>query len=271
MKILKIIDNIFNCSGIKLWGKCSFEPLKNKLIPCRAINRIPKNPNTVLCCLFPYAVKDRKHNISKYAFFNDYHIIVSNFLNTATAKLIKAFPDFKFSPFCDNSPIPEVYAAALCGLGCIGKNGLLINENYGSFVFIGEIVTDMPLSHKNASITSCLSCNRCINFCPGKALSNICFNKNSCASFLSQKKGDLTQVEEQIVAGTGLVWGCDMCQDVCPMNKNIKTTYIEEFKQNIYPLINSKNYNTLEHRAFSWRPLEVIKRNICIQEKGDSH
>lgn len=268
MKNLKIIDDIFKYSGIKLWGKCSFEYLKDKLIPCRAINKIPENSNTVLCCLFPYAVKDRQHNISKYAFSNDYHIIVSKFLNTVTNKLIKEFPNFKFSYFCDNSPIPEVYAAALCGLGYIGKNGLLINENYGSFVFIGEIVTDMPLTYKKSiSIKSCDLCDRCINSCPGNALSNTCFNKNLCASFLSQKKGKLTPSEEQIVANTGLVWGCDICQDVCPMNKHIKTTYIEEFEQDIYPLITSKNYNMIENRAFSWRPLEVIRRNIYIQEK----
>lgn len=265
LKELEIIEDIFKSCNIELWGFCRFEDVADRLIPCRAKNLLPQNSKTILCALFPYYTVETMHNISRYAFSKDYHLIVMDILKRASAILLETFLEFKFVPFCDNSPIPEVRAAALCNLGVIGKNGLLINKDYGSFVFIGEIVTDMILPYNNTSINSCIGCNACIKACPGKALCEKNFTKDVCASFLSQKKGELSLEQQKIIQKSGLVWGCDTCQNVCPMNKNIKCTYIDEFK-NIQPIINLENCDKFSDRAFYWRPINVIKRNIKIQE-----
>jgi len=267
---LQIIEDVFKSCNIKLWGFCKFQDIADKLISCRAKSQLPQNSNTIISALFPYYTIDIKHNISRYAFSKDYHIIVMDILKKAAAILAQLFLNFKFVPFCDNSPIPEVQAAALCNLGVIGKNGLLINKNYGSFVFIGEIVTDMPLSYNNnkSSIKSCIGCNKCIEVCPGKALSEKSFTKEFCASFLSQKKGELSPEQQEIIRKSGFVWGCDLCQNFCPMNKNINCTYINEFK-NIHPIITLENCDKFDDRAFYWRPIDVIKRNIKITQEGN--
>lgn len=268
MQNLEIIADLFKKSNIKVWGVCDFKTIANDLIPCRAVNRLPQNPTNIISMLFPYAIPHVEHNISKYAFSNDYHITIMNILNQLSSGLSHEFPEFNFVAFCDNSPIPEVRTAALCNLGVIGSNGLLINKDYGSFVFIGEIVTDMPIVHNETAIKYCLKCNACINSCPGNALRNNKLDKNNCASFLSQKKSELTYEQKSIVLKSGLVWGCDTCQNCCPMNKNIKYTYIEDLKKDVNPIINLDNCEKLSNRAFNWRPINVIKRNIRLKE-GD--
>ena len=97
-------------------------------------------------------------NLSRYAAVGDYHEIVPQYLKRAVSALEQAFPEEAFVPFTDNSPIPEVRAAALAGLGRIGQNGLLIHERYGSWVFIGEIVTTLPIDAPPHQIRPCIGC-----------------------------------------------------------------------------------------------------------------
>ena len=170
------------------------------------------------------------------------------------------YPSHSFEPFADNSPIPEVYAAALSGLGVIGKNGLLINKTYGSWVFIGEIVTDLELEIKESEIEYCPDCGLCQNHCPGGALSEW-FDKASCLSFLTQKKGELSIEEKNKIKENGLVWGCDSCQEICPCNKDIVIDPFEGFLDGI-----SQQYrpDDISGRAFEWRGKNVMLRNYDI-------
>ena len=116
-------------------------------LPCKTKNT---GAGTNYHCLsFPYAVKDLpKRNISRYAIVADYHIVAMEMLNSISEQLMLEFPGFQFEPFVDNSPIREVHAAVLAGIGVLGKNALLIHPQYGSYVFIGEIVTDLALEIK---------------------------------------------------------------------------------------------------------------------------
>ncbi len=250
------IIEIINKSGIKDASVCGLLPLLPFFIDCRAKSRIPKNAKSVIVCIFPYKVKEEKpKNISRYSAVPDYHTVVLNYLNSAVESLKNKFNGFNFEPFVDNSPVPEVRAGVLAGLGVKGDNGLLINEKYGSFIFIGEIVTDLEIETEEFN-GECLHCGNCKKYCP----------KNTgieCLSAVTQKKKDLTDLEKNVLKKYKTVWGCDICSDVCPMNENAKTTYIKEFIRNY-----RDEYvvgEDISNRAFNWRGEKVIVRNAGLQ------
>lgn len=248
-----VISPIFAENNIEFVGTCAFSFVENHLIECNAKKRLPKNSKTVILCLFPYAVKEQSpKSLSRYAAVPDYHNVCLEYLNRIIKNLKEAFPQNEFEAFVDNSPIPEVYAAARAGLGIKGENGLLINEKYGSFVFIGEIVTDLEIETKNFEIKSCSQCGKCKATCP------VGLDKAKCLSLLSQKKGTLSQDELKLLKDNNILWGCDICANVCPENKFEKTKtleFIEGYKDTYSPLDN------IEGRAFAWRGKKTIDRN----------
>ena len=240
------------------FGVCSFSLLKDSLINCRNINRIPNNAQSVIIVAFPYKVKEEKPlNISRYAAVCDYHTVVEKYLEAFVKSLLEKYPNNKFVCFTDNSPIPEVYAGAVSGLGVKGKNGLLITKEYGSFVFLGEIVTDLYIESENR-YSECINCGVCLKICP------VHLNKEKCLSAVTQKKKDLNAEEQRLIRDNGSIWGCDICAEICPMNTDQGLSDIKEF-------INSyRNEYVLgeksEDRAYNWRGEEVIKRNFSLSE-----
>lgn len=235
---------------------CEFSFVAEHLLNCRAKDRLPNEAKSIIMAAFPYKVVEQKpQNISRYAAIKDYHIVVKDLLEKAKAKLDATFPDNKFEIFLDNSPIPEVAAANHCGLGVLGKNGLLINKKYGSYVFLGEIVTDLEIEADKGG-EKCLDCGRCISLCP----TNMC--KENCLSSVNQQKKALNDTQIEQIRQSGCVWGCDICSEVCPLNKNAELTYIEEFL-NSYRERYVSGEDTNE-RAYMWRGKEVIERNIKI-------
>ena len=246
-----------------LYGVCDFALLRDDLIECRAKSRLPENAKSVITVLFPYNLgeeiyKDR--NISRYSVPPDYHKICMEYLEKMSARFKEKYPGEEFVCFCDNSPIREVRAAVLCGLGTVGKNGLLINDKYGSYVFIGEIVTTAKLKGSNKQVTTCINCGRCASACPTGCISQK-ENKNfACLSSLTQKKGELNSKTAFLMKKSGIIWGCDICQEVCPMNKGVSLTDIPEFKVNL--VFRVSDDTALDGRAFGWRGKGVIKRNL---------
>lgn len=251
-RIKKVLENC----GIYEWSVCSFLEVHDKLLPCRAAERLPKNAKSIIIMAFPYKVEDEKpKNISRYAAVPDYHVVVGNMLRNAAEKLKALFPENDFQPFTDNSPIPEVLAANRAGLGAAGKNGLLIHKKYGSFVFLGEIVTDLYIKPAPGG-EKCLECGRC-----SKACSSIT-DKSTCLSAVSQRKGELTTGETALLRQRGSCWGCDLCSELCPMNASAENTYIKEFIEG-YRSSFSKEEDR-EGRAYNWRGKQVIDRNFDI-------
>lgn len=251
-----------------LWGICSFKSIKDNLIACRAKNRLPQNAKSVVVACFPYLLEEENYknaNVSKYAVVTDYHEVVLNRLEKACEKLHKNFPENSFVPFADNSPIPEVSAAVLAGLGVKGMNSLLITEKYGSYVFIGEIVTDLETDCTESEIRNCIGCKKCISACPSGALDSEKFIREICLSEITQRKGELTEKEIELMKSCGCVWGCDICQDACPMNRNSEKTDITEFLSS--PAGKVDEGCPLEGRAYEWRGRKVIERNILIHKK----
>ena len=209
-------------------------------------------------------------NISLYALPPDYHFYMKELGQRLIARLSALFPGARFAAFADHSPIDERIAAARAGLGRLGDNRLLITAPYGSYVFIGEIVSDLPPEALGAVLPrepeECLHCGACAAVCPGKG--------RVCAAGISQKKGELMPEEERLVLSTGLVWGCDLCQTVCPLNQNVGETPIAYFKTDLIERLDAQTLDALHgkefrRRAFSWRGRQVLLRNIALYEREE--
>ena len=263
MNLAEIMDSVS-----PLWGICPFAELESELIACRAKSRLPDFPQSVIVACFPYLLGNENYidsNISKYAAVPDYHAVVTARLNSACEKLAELYPNESFAPFADNSPVPEVRAACAAGLGVRGMNSLLITEKYGSYVFIGEIVTTLQIPCEPAKEKPCLGCGKCLEACPSGALSRSGFDKSKCLSEITQRKGELTDSEKNLMLECGCVWGCDICQDVCPMNKDAAVTEINEFLSS--PVARISSCCEIKGRAYEWRGRKVIERNIALFEE----
>ena len=251
----------------EFFGFCDFELFRNNLIDCRAKSRIPENAKTVITLLFPYYLGEEAYdnlNVSRYAAVSDYHLVAGNYLKLICEELKSEYPENEFVYFADNSPIPEVFAAAKSGLGVKGRNGLFINEKYGSWVFIGEIVTDLYLPYEEKEIKLCVDCGKCLDACPTGVLKDKVFDKEKCLSHISQKKGEIPEEYKEMMKRLNCAWGCDECQKACPYNVNAEKTSVREFIESFNPVVTKET--SIDGRAFEWRGEKVIKRNIEIVE-----
>lgn len=232
-------------------------------------------PKSAIVCLFPYYVEHKDpSNLSRYTWAKDYHLVINEYLKKLIEKLQIMNTDAQFSIHCDTSPLADRYMAYLAGLGFYGKNNCFISPKWGSYVVIGTILTTLELEPDTPLTQSCMGCNRCITACLGQCLGHDEFKFDTCKSYLTQKKGELTSEEEHIIAKTPLVFGCDVCQEVCPHNKDIPTTPIPEF-QSVEPYIDIDELDSLTnkefkakygHRALSWRGKKILMRNQEIIE-----
>ena len=232
-------------------------------------------PKSAIVCLFPYYVEHKDpSNLSRYTWAKDYHLVINEYLKKLIEKLQIMNTDAQFSIHCDTSPLADRYMAYLAGLGFYGKNNCFISPKWGSYVVIGTILTTLELDPDTPLTQSCMECNRCITACLGQCLGHDEFKFDTCKSYLTQKKGELTSEEEHIIAKTPLVFGCDVCQEVCPHNKDIPTTPIPEF-QSVEPYIDIDELDSLTNkefkakygpRAFSWRGKKILMRNQEIIE-----
>lgn len=246
------------------FGVCSFQRIPH-LLPCRAAARLPENAVSVIICAFDYYIAGTEHrNLSRYAIVPDYHIVVGELLQNACAVLEQQFPGH-YAPFVDNSPIPEVSTAAQAGLGVIGDNGLLITPDAGSYVFLGEIVTDVEFPETGGKTGHCLHCGACRFHCPNRAIVENGIERERCLSHITQKKGELTEEEKALICRSGCAWGCDICQDVCPMNRRSFSTDLTQFSTSVVENLSVSTVDDIfRGRAFSYRKPEVIKRNLRI-------
>lgn len=255
-----------------LYGAVPFE--EKELLLVRSAARIPPNARSVLVFAFPYySPKAMQGNVSAYCAVPDYHPIVKQQLEEWAAAICQAYPTEQCAAFVDASPIPEVQTAAKAGLGVMGENGMLITRKYGSYVFLGEIVTTLTVPYTTTKIGACLQCGLCKKACPGGAITaKGVIEETHCASAIGQKKGSLEVWEEDILRRSGKAFGCDICQTVCPMNKDVEDG-LPAFTEDIYNTIETETVqNIYKTKAFGWRGLAVLTRNLAILngEKEDA-
>ena len=262
----EIIRQIFMETGCPLHGVCPFSPFADHLLACRAVRRLPQDAASIIIAAFPYRpAADPGRNLSYYACVPDYHHTAGALLRQAADRLTDWFPSHRFEPFIDNSPIPEVAAAVQAGLGVRGRHGLLIHPVYGSWVFLGEIVTDLPVEYDCPASGSCCECGACIRQCPGGALTGQALDRTKCLSAVSQKKGELSEEEQALLRQNELAWGCDKCQEVCPHNRRAASAPPSPLTDGFLPSITSPEDGTGEApRAWEWRGHKVIERNLKL-------
>jgi len=174
------------------------------------------------------------YRISKYAFGKDYHIVIKNKLKSFIEFISKIYPNSQSKIFCDTLPIFEKTWAVRSGLGWIGKNTCLIVPKAGSFFFIGGIITDIVLKYDQPlNKNNCGNCTKCIDACPTKAIvSPYILDAKKCISYLTiEYKNYFDKSDCGLLKNS--IFGCDICQDVCPVNKKYsKPTVVEEFRPN---------------------------------------
>lgn len=243
---------------------------------------------SVIVCLFPYRpasataenAAEPPANLPEYARARDYHIIVQHYLTRLQARLQAHFPDADFFPFVDTSPLPDRALAYLAGLGFFGWNKALINDRYGTHTMIGGLVTTLALAPSEPLQKTCLQCGRCRRFCPGQALTPERFIWQRCKSYITQKKGDLTAAEAAIVTKNHYIFGCDVCQEVCPHNTAAEPTPLPEFQNDRITRITAEEISRYSNRTFqaaygdrawAWRGKKILLRNAALLAESSAH
>lgn len=243
-------------------------------------------------------------NIAPSACGEDYHRIVMRKLKVLCEALAERYPEHSFMPFVDTSPFSEKHLAVRAGLGQILHNGLFYSYAYGSRCFIGLILTDLSceilktafsydgavqedIADQETKVKAygaadtvdsafCKNCRRCERMCPGGAISDEGFDSYRCVSWLTQKKEELTEDEKQAVGHQ--IYGCDVCQRVCPQNPLIPAGYEtgeEVSLEEIMALTGGSFKKTYKATAAGWRGKNLLIRNAKIayenatRQKGD--
>ncbi|MGH9593905.1 MAG: tRNA epoxyqueuosine(34) reductase QueG [Bryobacteraceae bacterium] len=192
----------------------------------RDVRQLLPSARSVICVGKLYNTPDPPSHISRYAWGEDYHIV----MRTALERMVRLLAEresFEWKICVDTSPILERSFARLAGLGWIGKNTCLINEPLGSWFFLGEIVTSLDLAFGAPPPDRCGTCTRCIDACPTQAIvpqdDGWTLDSRRCISYLTiELRGP---VPEDLRGGVGEnVFGCDICQDVCPWNSRAPVT-----------------------------------------------
>lgn len=226
-------------------------------------------PKSVIIYLLPYYTGETD-NISHYAASLDYHLAIRE-VNAGLCDVLRThFPDANMRGYGDHSPIDERHAALVGGLGILGDNGLIINQKYGSYVFIGDLICDISPEDLSAAvpceILRCEGCGSCKSACPTGILSG---DGEDCLSAITQRKGVLTEDECRLMREYNTVWGCDECQIACPYNANPIPSPIDFFWRDrierLTPeLLKKMDKADLRSRAFGWRGRTVLERNLGV-------
>lgn len=250
--------------------------------PCnmRLFSDIPDGANAVFM-LYPFKSREKNRRLAAFAAVPDYHKFAKNVSTELENYIKEKYPSAYARGFADHSPLDERHGAASCGLGIIGRHGLLINEKYSSFVCIGEFICSLSEKElENEGIktvvstpATCNNCGKCISACPSGCVEG---DKSSCISAINQKKGELTEEEKKLLSDSGYAWGCDICQLACPYTENaVKNgtiyTEIPYFCKAVITGdeadIKALSDEDYKNYTFSYRKRNVMMRNIEILEE----
>ena len=195
-----------------------------------------------------------KAYVSRYARGRDYHKLIRKRLQKLARRIQDVTGPFGYRAFVDSAPVLERALAEKSGMGWIGKNTMLINKQAGSWFFLGELFTDLPLPVDEQVSDHCGSCSACLDICPTNAFvkPNL-LDATRCISYLTIELRTSIPVEFRKLMGNR-IYGCDDCQIVCPWNKFSKPTDEKDFT----PRHNLDDAQLID--LFAWTEREFLKR-----------
>ena len=183
------------------------------------------NAKSVVSLLFNYYPEqvqssDDAPKLAKYAYGEDYHFIIKDKLKSFMAKITEEIGEVGGRVFVDSAPVLDKAWAEKSGLGWVGKNSNLINPKSGSFFFIAELILDLPLEADGPIKDYCGTCTKCIDACPTEAIVEpYVVDGSKCISYLTIELKDEILPKEFKGKMDNWMFGCDVCQDVCPWNR----------------------------------------------------
>lgn len=237
---------------------------------------------SVISVLYNYFPKDQQrkdtYQISKYAYGKDYHYVLKEKLHQLHDFINNEIHETNGRAFVDSAPVMDKVWAAKSGLGWIGKNTNLISKKLGSFVFIGELIIDLELDVDAPVKDYCGNCKQCIDACPTNALTPYQLDARKCISYLTiEKKGEIPN--EFKGKWNDWIFGCDICQDVCPWNNKAMPHSESQFKiTDELKNLEKEKWENLDQstfkKTFKNSPIqrtrfEGLKRNIEFIAKKD--
>ncbi|WP_192988131.1 tRNA epoxyqueuosine(34) reductase QueG [Carnobacterium mobile] len=243
-----------------------------------------KNPRSIISIALAYPTKienppprvkgERRGEFARASWGTDYHDILREKMNQLIDYIRQEAGDtVTYKPMVDTGELVDVAVAQRAGLGFIGRNGLLITEEYGSYVYLGEIITNLDFPSDKAVPFGCGDCTRCVDACPtGALLGDGRMNAKQCLSYQTQTKG---MMPEEFRRKMGhVIYGCDICQIVCPYNKGKNANFHPEMEPEpekvmpkLKPMLTISNRDFKEqfgHMAGSWRGKKPLQRNAII-------
>jgi len=239
---------------------------------------IVPDAEAVICLAVNYWQEDKiekkNYKVARYAWGRDYHNLISKRLKRFLKWLGEKFPESENKAYVDTGPVLEKALAAKAGVGFVGKNSLLITQEFGSWVFLSEVITTLKIKPDELKppFASCGSCRKCVDACPTGALSEYRVDSRKCIAYHTiENRGDIPA--EIFKNMKGYVFGCDICQEVCPHNCRAKKTKEDAFTSHISgQYINRDEILSIEseekfNERFAGSPvrrakLKGLKRNV---------
>jgi len=229
--------------------------------------KLVPNAKSVITLLLNYFPEEKQKNespkIAKYAFGNDYHDTIKNKLHHFFFKIKEKIGDINGRGFVDSAPVLERSWAQQSGLGWIGKNGNLIHKKQGSFFFIASLIVDIELQYDDPFIKDyCGSCTKCIDNCPTEAiLPEKVIDGSKCISYFTIELKEALIPDKMKGKFDDWLFGCDICQDVCPWNRFSKYTKEETFK----PIPEILNFNENHWDDLTEEKFKIIFKSSAIK------
>lgn len=203
-----------------------------------------------------------KFKIARYAYGQDYHEVIKEILRDLVTELQEKIGDFSHRIFVDSAPVLERAWAKRAGLGWVGKNANIITKGVGSYFFLAEIFTDLTLEPDGPTTDHCGRCTRCLDACPTQAIvSPGVVDGSKCISYATIELKD--QIPSDF-SGKIQDWmfGCDICQEVCPWNRHSRPHFEEKFRPRP-ALLDFKDWEELSQETFS----EIFRKSAVKRTK----
>ncbi len=245
--------------------------------------KIFEKPKSIIAIALAYPSKMSEHVTGKKgerrgifcraSWGMDYHIVLKNKLQQLEEFIIKKVPEARMKSMVDTGELSDRAVAERAGIGWSAKNCSIITPEFGSYVYLGEMITNLPLEPDEPIENQCGSCTKCLDVCPtGALIKGGQINAKICIAYLTQTKGIIPEQYRKKIGNR--IYGCDSCQTICPKNKGIDFHLHEEMepvseiaKPLLNPILKMSNRQFKEqfgHLSGAWRGKKPIQRNALL-------